>query len=220
MADSFGTAFSALLARTSWKVRPGNSGTSMLRSSPRTVGRPGSVAGSSKSSRCASHRMPTIRTHVRTRVQQPARWVPDPPHDPDTDRSRAPGGPVTDTPLTPLATALSAAGRLVDALAGDAWDRQTPCSDWTVRQLVGHLVGGNRLVARALRGEELPPPGQLGHRDPADQLGDDPAAAWQESADGLLAAFALPGVLERTHTVPAGTLPGPALVHLRVVETL
>jgi uncharacterized protein (TIGR03086 family) len=127
---------------------------------------------------------------------------------------------VTDSPLTPLATALSAAGRLIDALDGDAWDRPTPCSDWTVRQLVGHLVGGNRLVARALRGEEIPPPGQLGRRDPADQLGDDPAAAWQESADGLLAAFTLPGVLERTHTVPAGTLPGPALVHLRVVETL
>jgi uncharacterized protein (TIGR03086 family) len=127
---------------------------------------------------------------------------------------------VTATPLTPLATALDGTGRLVDTLGHDDWDRPTPCSDWTVRQLVGHLVGGNRLVARALRGEQLPPPEQLGSRDPGDQLGDDPTGAWRESADALLAAFALPGVLERTHTVPAGTLPGPALVHLRVVETL
>jgi uncharacterized protein (TIGR03086 family) len=124
------------------------------------------------------------------------------------------------TPLTPLATALAATGRLVDAVAGDEWDLPTPCSDWTVRQLVGHVVGGNRLVARALRGEQLPPADQLGHRDPADQLGEDPSAAWRGSADDLLATFALPGVLERAHTVPAGTLPGPALVHLRVVETL
>jgi uncharacterized protein (TIGR03086 family) len=29
-----------------------------------------------------------------------------------------------------------------------------------------------------------------------------------------------PGALERTHTVPVGTLPGPAVVHLRTVETL
>jgi uncharacterized protein (TIGR03086 family) len=127
---------------------------------------------------------------------------------------------VTAAPLTPLTTALAGTGRLVDALHGDEWELPTPCSDWTVRQLVGHLVGGNRLVARALRGEPLPPVEQLARRDPADQLGEDPSAAWQQSTDDLLAAFAAPGVLERTHTVPAGTLPGPAVVHLRVVETL
>jgi uncharacterized protein (TIGR03086 family) len=123
-------------------------------------------------------------------------------------------------PLTPLATALTATGRLVDTLGGDEWDLPTPCADWTVRQLVGHIVGGNRLVARALRGDQLPPQEQLGRRDPGDQLGDDPSAAWRESADDLLAAFGAPGVLERAHTVPAGTLPGPAVLHLRVVETL
>ena len=127
---------------------------------------------------------------------------------------------MTAAPLAPLATALAATGGLVDPLDGDEWQLPTPCSDWTVRQLVGHVVGGNRLVTRALRGEPVPPLEQLGRRDPADQLGDDPSAAWQHSADDLLAAFAAPGVLERTHTVPAGTLPGPAIVHLRVVETL
>ena len=127
---------------------------------------------------------------------------------------------MTTTPLTPLATALTGTGRLVDALHDDEWDLPTPCSDWTVRQLVGHVVGGNRLVARTLRGEPLPPVEQLGRRDPADQLGEDPSTAWHTSADDLLAAFAVPGVLERAHTIPAGSLPGAAIVHLRVVETL
>src|SRR5215218_3652706 len=57
MADSPGTWFRALLARTSWKVRPGNSGTWTLRSRPRMLGMPGSAEASSRSSRCASHRM-------------------------------------------------------------------------------------------------------------------------------------------------------------------
>jgi uncharacterized protein (TIGR03086 family) len=127
---------------------------------------------------------------------------------------------VTAAPLAPLATALTGVGRLVDSLPDDAWDRPTPCSDWTVRQLLGHLIGGNRLVARAVSGEPLRPPEQLGQRDPADQLGDDPRAAWHASAEDLLTALGAPGALERTYTVPAGTFPGAVIVHLRVVETL
>jgi uncharacterized protein (TIGR03086 family) len=69
-----------------------------------------------------------------------------------------------------------------------------------------------------LRGEPLPE--RLGLRDPADQLGDDPAGACRASGEELLAALRQPGVLERAHTLPAGTLPGPAVVHLRTVETL
>ena len=127
---------------------------------------------------------------------------------------------MTDAPLAPLATALDGIGRLVSAVHGSQWDLPTPCADWTVRQLLNHLVGGNRLFTRVLRGEPLPPREQLGRRAGEDQLGDGPAAAFRTSATGLLAAFGTPGVLERTHTVPAGTLPGPAVLHLRIVETL
>src|SRR3954470_47947 len=56
IADSPGTWFSALRQRTSCRVRPGNSGTCTLRSSPRMLGMPGSVVASSTSSRCAAHR--------------------------------------------------------------------------------------------------------------------------------------------------------------------
>jgi uncharacterized protein (TIGR03086 family) len=85
---------------------------------------------------------------------------------------------------------------------------------------VNHLVGGNRLTTRVLRGEQLPPPDQLGRRGHLDQLGDDPGGAYRSSADELLEALRAPGVVERTHTLPAGTLPGPGVVHLRTVETL
>jgi uncharacterized protein (TIGR03086 family) len=127
---------------------------------------------------------------------------------------------VTDRLLTSLDTALDGAGHLVGAVAADQWELPTPCSDWTVRQLVNHLVGGNRLFARVLRGEPLPPPDQLGRRGSVDQLGDDAAAAFAGSADELRAALRGPEVMAGTYTVPAGTLPGPALVQLRTVEML
>jgi uncharacterized protein (TIGR03086 family) len=127
---------------------------------------------------------------------------------------------VTDIPLSPLATALDGAARLVDGVGAAQWELPTPCADWTVRQLVNHLVGGQRLFTRVLGGEPLPPAGRLGSRADQDQLGDDPATAFRTSAGRLLAASGAPGVIERTWTVPAGTLPGPAVLHLRTVETL
>jgi|tagenome__1003787_1003787.scaffolds.fasta_scaffold20554013_2 uncharacterized protein (TIGR03086 family) len=127
---------------------------------------------------------------------------------------------MTQDPFQPLATALDGTGRLVAGVTDDQWEAPTPCAGWDVRQLVNHLVGGNRLFARVLSGEPLPPVEQLGRHAGEDQLGDDPAAAWRGSAEAMLAAFRGPGVLERMHTVPAGTLPGPAALHLRIVETL
>jgi uncharacterized protein (TIGR03086 family) len=127
---------------------------------------------------------------------------------------------VTDALLGPLATALDGTGGLVAAVTEDQWDLPTPCSDWTVRQLVNHVVGGNRLFTRVLSGEPLPPRDQLGARAAEDQLGTQPAAAYAGSAADLLSALRAPGVLAGTYTVPAATLPGPAIVHLRTVETL
>lgn len=127
---------------------------------------------------------------------------------------------MTDALLAPLATALDGTARLIGAVPDDRWELPTPCPDWTARQVVNHLVGGNRLFTRVLRGDALPPARDLGRRGDVDQLGGDPVVAFRSSADELLAAFRSPGVLERTHTVPAATLPGPAVVHLRTVETL
>ncbi|MBW8766856.1 MAG: TIGR03086 family protein [Geodermatophilales bacterium] len=127
---------------------------------------------------------------------------------------------VTDILLRPLDAALDGTGQLIAGVTGERWQLPTPCTDWTVRQLVNHLVGGNRLATRVLRGEPLPPVDQLGRRGAEDQLGDDPGSAYRTSADELLEAMRAPGVLDRAHTLPAGTLPGPAVVHLRIVETL
>jgi uncharacterized protein (TIGR03086 family) len=51
--------------------------------------------------------------------------------------------------------------------------------------------------------------------DPGEAVGQ-----YKSSARELLAAFAEPGALERVVTVPAGTLPGAVVVHLRTTDAL
>ncbi|WP_033296224.1 TIGR03086 family metal-binding protein [Amycolatopsis jejuensis] len=118
-------------------------------------------------------------------------------------------------PVDHLATVLDSTAALVAAVPPDRWTAPTPCPEWNARELVGHVVLGNRLFADVLRGS-----GEAHSLDPkqADVLGDDPAATYRRAADALVAAFRLPGALDRVIRVPAGEVPGIAALHLRIVE--
>ncbi len=122
-------------------------------------------------------------------------------------------------PAGGLAQALDATGKLVAAVRDEQWLDPTPCPDWTVRDLVRHIIGGNRMFAAILRGE---PPGASGGGSPAGpgQPGRDLLGGYREAASELLAAFSQPGVLEEMFTVPFGTVPGSVALHLRITEVL
>lgn len=122
-------------------------------------------------------------------------------------------------PLDDLAAVLTLAGDLVAAVQPTQWDAPTPCPEWTVRELVTHMVIGHRLFTGILRGEASVTAGAL---DPTARhvLGDDPVAAYRSATADLLTAFRRPGALDQVVTVPVGPVPGIAALHLRVVEEL
>jgi uncharacterized protein (TIGR03086 family) len=127
---------------------------------------------------------------------------------------------VVGTPLEPLSRALDLFGQLVAGVRPEQWSLPTPCDAWNVQQLVGHVVSGQRLVARVLRGEPFEAAMAEAREPSIDLLGNDAVAAYRASAEDLLAAFGEPGALERVVTVPAGTVPGAVAVHLRTTEAL
>ena len=127
------------------------------------------------------------------------------------------------TPNAPaglLARALDATGDLVAGVRPDQWEAPTPCTGWSVRDLVNHFVGGNHMFAGILRGGQLAPPAQAAKARSADHLGDDPVAAYRQSGRALQDAFAQPGVLEQMFPSPVGTVPGVVVLHLRITELL
>jgi uncharacterized protein (TIGR03086 family) len=104
-------------------------------------------------------------------------------------------------------------GDLIDRIAADQWTAPTPCTEWSVRDVVNHLVGMN-LVFVALF-EESPMPARG-----ADRLGADPAGAYHLSAAALQAAAARPGVLERSQVTSVGVATGVERLQWRIVDLL
>jgi uncharacterized protein (TIGR03086 family) len=124
----------------------------------------------------------------------------------------------SDAERAPLAEQL---GRAFDAVAGlignirpDQWSAPTPCTDWTVRRLVNHLIGMNRVFV-ALLADQPPPP-----RPSADHVEGDPVGAYRDSAAALQAAFGRPGVLERSYHGPLGTATGAERLQIRLYDLL
>jgi len=72
-------------------------------------------------------------------------------------------------------------GRRVHGVPDTAWDDGTPDEDWTVRDLVAHLVSEHLWAVPLLDGATVE---DVGDRFEGDVLGDDPATAW----DGAIAA--------------------------------
>ena len=113
--------------------------------------------------------------------------------------------------LDALDAAASALGQVLRGVTAEQWSAPTPCDGWTVRDLVGHVVAGNRQVVAALRGA----PAALAGTDAPD-----PVDAYESSAGDLAGAFGTPGALAALVTVPFGTVPGRVAAHLRITELL
>ncbi|MFD4628833.1 TIGR03086 family metal-binding protein [Streptomyces sp. NPDC058284] len=84
----------------------------------------------------------------------------------------------------------------VHAIRADQWDAPTPCTDWTVRDLVNHLTVEQLWVPALVRDGATTE--SVGDAFDGDMLGPDPVASWDTASAAARAAFLEPGALERT----------------------
>ncbi|TDC23943.1 TIGR03086 family metal-binding protein, partial [Kribbella albertanoniae] len=112
--------------------------------------------------------------------------------------------------LAALERVQDSVGVVVRAAAPDQFCLPTPCANWTVRDLLDHLVWENIIWGGLAQGS--PPTG--GHTD--DHLGDDHIAAFETAAANARESFRQPGLLDRSF----GPAPGRRLVEQLLVELL
>jgi uncharacterized protein (TIGR03086 family) len=115
------------------------------------------------------------------------------------------------------AAALDVTGRFVADVADEHWDQPTPCPDWSVRELVTHIVSGNYWVAPLVEGQTID---EVGDRFDGDILGDDALAAYDASAQAAAAAFLADGAMDAPCAVSYGPVPGSVYCGHRLIDVL
>lgn len=113
------------------------------------------------------------------------------------------------------ATVLGEVGKLVAEVGSDRFRDPTPCADWDVRALLGHLVWENLIWAGLATGAPPVAPNGGSEAD-VDHLGDDHVAAFRDAAAATLTAFRRPGLPEERF----GPAPGWRMVEQLLIEML
>jgi uncharacterized protein (TIGR03086 family) len=113
--------------------------------------------------------------------------------------------------------ALWAMSEAVHAISPPQWTAGTPCEGWDVRQLVNHVTAGNLWVGRLVRGDTVE---AVGSALDGDQLGPDPADAFDRSVEVARAAFGEPDALRRPCAVSYGPVPASVYLGHRLLDVL
>ena len=102
------------------------------------------------------------------------------------------------------------------AVRTEQWTNPTPCTNWDVRYLVAHVVGGNRFASMVL--DRRPAQDALTVVMGTQQLGADPLVDFDESTTRQRAGFRRVGALEALVSHPLGDLSGERFLTMRVFD--
>lgn len=101
-----------------------------------------------------------------------------------------------------LQVVVPALGAAIATVRPEDMASATPCSAWTMRDLLNHIVGGALMFADAFGGA---PVRDISGRLP-DVVGEDPSAAFADAAGRFGAALEQPGAIDRILDLPFGAM--------------
>ena len=93
----------------------------------------------------------------------------------------------------------------------------TLCTEWTVKDLINHMVTGATMFAMSAESGSIPDD-QMGKLMSADNVGSDPKAAWNTAATRALTAFEAPGVMEKMVKLPFGEMPAGVALNIAIFD--
>ncbi|MGD9701186.1 MAG: TIGR03086 family metal-binding protein [Acidimicrobiia bacterium] len=101
------------------------------------------------------------------------------------------------------------AHRVIAGVKASQHDDTTPCTEWTVRDLMEHMIGVVAGLGAAAAGAAPSP----------FTLGADPAAQFDDASQAALAAWRTDGVMDRVVDGGAGPMPGHVLAGINLLDT-
>jgi uncharacterized protein (TIGR03086 family) len=111
--------------------------------------------------------------------------------------------------------ALDAATAIIANIDRDQLDLPTPCDDFDVRALLGHLVAGNRRFLAVAHGEPA-----ISVPLDVDAADDQWLVAYRDSAAAVAAAWHDQALLEEPAVLPFGEVPGAVALGIHTVEAI
>ena len=116
-------------------------------------------------------------------------------------------------PVDRIERATAVASEKVKGVKSADMSKPTPCSEFDVRALLNHMLGGLAMLTTAAGGEKAAMP-------EGDQVGSDPSGTYDKRRKALLAAVRTPGALDRNWEMPFGSLSGQMMAGIAFMEHL
>jgi len=107
--------------------------------------------------------------------------------------------------------------RVVGNIKPEQLGDPTPCTEWTVRDILNHLAAGGTMFAVGAEQGSVPDD-VLAKLFSEDQLGDDYKGSVRSTSERALAAFSAPGALDRVLSLPIGQMPGHVAANIAVFD--
>ncbi|WP_153398038.1 TIGR03086 family metal-binding protein [Ornithinicoccus halotolerans] len=121
----------------------------------------------------------------------------------------------TGSPIALMPDAAAAVTAVAEQVPAGAWSRPSPCTEWTVADVLAHLTREHLWAPHLLRGETVE---QVGSRYEGDVLGDDPVAAWKRAAAGSMMAWGQASDPEAEVSVSWGAIPVREYAHQMLTD--
>ena len=106
---------------------------------------------------------------------------------------------------------------IVDKIDPDQLGNPTPCTEWSVRDVLNHITGGSTMFAVSAEQGSVPDD-VLGQLMGGDNLGDDYKGAWKTASTRAMAVFGQPDVLDKIVKLPFGEMPAGVALNIAIFD--
>ncbi len=105
----------------------------------------------------------------------------------------------------------------VSSVVDSAWENDTPCTDWNVKDVVNHIVYENVWMVALFNGRTIE---EVGNEFEGDLVGDDPIGVYNRTANDVKAIIAQPDAMTRTCQISSGPVSGAEYSKQLFLDTL